>query len=398
MRVATTVILLLLPLIAVYVARYGNSGARLILTGVILLLTVGGIILASASNVYYISHDYHYEGDYYWLTVYGAQAILKGKNPYLEHHLGSLRHENYFGVNIVVLNGTHRPVVPTNIKYRFPEGNGFTKYIEHGKVRIIDFYDYPPMLAILAAIPIKLGLPPGAIYNFLFIVAVLVLILRLSGWEQRTMAVTALVGAYALSTVAFSAFSNSAPYVAFLILMISFLDRPVVSGILAGLAFMSMPQATLFLLFWVVYLMGVMKVNQAYITRYITGAIIAGILIALPFMYPHPITTIKHMFFPILAHLINNEYHGIGVANILTLNYGVSTVPFKLISIVLSFVLPYAFWKKAEYLKDFGLLLPVYIFFAFPRTVIPYVVFYFLLAFVAWVVRNYGPSVNPKHH
>jgi len=398
MRIIVTVILLVLPFLALLLARKAHFGPRFVLAAVVSLLFVGGFVLASANNVYYIVHDYRYAGDYYWLTVYAAEDILHLKNPYLEHYMKRLENEKFFGKSIIVKKASYCPIIPEKMEFRYGPDEGFTKYVENGSIKIIDFYDYPPLLAVFTALSIAIGLPPIGLHYIVYVLSLILLLYRVKSEIGRTAIVTVLVGSYVLSTFAYSVFSNSVLYVAFLILMMTFVDRPKVSGVFAGLAFMTMPQAALFILFWLVFVMYKTNlksfIQSRWFREFAAGAVISSIIVVTPFIMSDPITVLKRMFFPIVGNLLNNEYNGVGIGNILTTEFGLPTRMFTIIGVILVVVLLVLYYTRRRSFVEIGLLLPVYVFMFFPRTIITYVSFYFLLTFVAWVTRRFGIMKN----
>ena len=386
-RASVTAILIVLPIITYIIATRTNLAKYAVPAIFVLLLLMAAAGLYAVPNVYYILHDYRYFGDYYWLTVYAARDILHGVNPYFQHHLAKLANNPFFGDPLDLVRGSYHIVTPALGSYRFAPGHGYTLYLHNGKWLPIDFYDYPPLLALFTALSIALGLAPGALHVLTFIIAMIVFFLRLKNTLVKTILATLLVAGYVLATLAFSVFSNSVLYTAFLILMIAFVDRPVVSAVFAGLAVMTMPQAGLFILFWLVYLLKIGR-GWDYIKRFIVTSAMTAFLVFIPFGYRDPVHVAEKMLFPIIAHLENNQFHGVGIANILTINFGMPLEPFKALALLTFAAALLVAWKREFQMPEIVLLFPVYIFMFFPRTVISYVVFYFLLEALAWVKRN----------
>ncbi len=365
----------------------------------LITLVVGIAISLTFNQLYFVVMGHNYESDAFLLSSLAAQEILKGENPYSQTFLHVMLSNPDFGhvFSMIpypspVFNGTHPSPVLT--PYLNESGN-VTCFGE--RVSYIDFYDYPPGMAVSLLPALLLGVHLSVWETVLYSISVVALFLSVR--DQKTLLYLTLgfLSGFFLTFFGEAFESDISPWVSLVLLAIAFRKYPLISGAMVGFDAASMPEASILFPFIAVAVRH--EMGSQFFRKFMISSLAMIVVLVVPFLWMDPSSGIE-MLFPVIAKL---PVQGVGISVLLSLYLFHSHWPIPALNFLtygvtaISLLVSARFYAK---LKETILMLPMFVILTFSRSEIEYFVFYVFLSFLVWAVvtRDDVKTTSSKPH
>jgi uncharacterized membrane protein len=328
------------------------------------LIIITGIFYSSSLKVFYSLIGGY--SDSYIIQEQAAELLLKGKNPYLANFTSYLISKGSFP-DYTYLFKNSPPFIASHI------------------IGFVSTYDYLSF-AMLYYLPKVILNIPRQIYDAIILAISLFLVYRKSKEPYKTLFPLIIASASFLFVGEPIAFSPVVGWLAPSLIAIAYVDYPLISGALFGLATSYRETAGVLFLFFIVA-----AYHEKYnIKKMITGFLISGLAINLPFLLLSPHQFIKSVLLPIDSNLMPI---GAGLSSLYEFNIDLPKLFYTLlfISIILLGLLVY--FKFYNKLKYSGLIIPSIAFLFYYRPLPIYYMWFPLISIIA-----YATSLNKKEN
>ncbi len=335
----------------------------------------------------FVVMGHNYESDAFILSVLATKELVGLHNPYSLTFLQAMLSSPQFGKVFSVFQYSVSPInlndmrpFPVFTPYLDPSG----KFIMYGtKVNYIDFYDYPPGMALSMVPAILLRIPVSLWESLLYIFALIALFTSIREEKDLLYASVVILSGVFVAFYGEAFTSDVSPWVSLILLALSFRKYPLISGALTGFAAITMPEATVLVPFVLILIYNEMQ--KSFFLRFIASGVSLVALVMLPFVLTDP-GSLEMMFFPILAKLPVNGVSLTAFISLYVFNsyWPVSSLSFLPYAVLIaSIVFSILFYNK---IREGVLMFPIFIVLTFTRAEIEYLAFYPLIAFLTWLL------------
>ncbi|WP_149564964.1 hypothetical protein [Sulfuracidifex tepidarius] len=339
------------------------------------------------NGLWFVVMGHNYESDAFLLSVLAAKEMVDLHNPYSFVFLHDMLESPQFGKVFSMFRYSNSPIDLNDLKpspvftpYLDPSG----QFIKYGaRVNYVDFYDYPPGMALSMIPALLLRIPVSLWESLLYVFSIVTLFLSIRN-EKNLLYVLVFILSGVFVTFYGEAFeSDLSPWISLILIAISFRKYPLISGALTGFAATTMPEATVLVPFILILIYN--EMGKQFFLRFLISGILLSALLVLPPILIDP-SSLTMMFFPILAKLPVN---GVSLTTLISLYIFHSYWPvsflsiFPYVALIGSIAISVIFYNK---IREGILMFPVFIVLNFTRAEIEYFAFYPLVAFLAWLL------------
>jgi len=345
-------------------------------------------------RVYFAIMTHNYVGDAWLLPILAAEKIIRLENPYYYkfnitsfNNLGALFMLIPYSKHIIDLSMIKVPKVVTY----------YLCFANRKHLCVVNFYDYPPMLALAFVPALLFHISPSYYSTFVFTMTLLALITYLIIRNRIDDLLLLILGAYVgyFLFIVFAFNSNSFFWVSMLVLFWLVVDRPLLAGLLLALAANTKPEPLLY----IVFLLGLLYYYRGlnYAARLKLSYILTSLVIILPFLIPHPTLTLRRMFFPVFAKLEDSGISIIALIDHYLLHTAWCPRYMRSITVIVTLILLFLAYYYTDKLDIVTCLLPMIAILFFHRFTMSYIAYYIPITFIGYVtyIRHVEPLGKP---